>query len=145
MVRCRGDVAPCRRRARKAAEAAEVEPAAKVAKVRFTSGLCSNFAKLQVTIPTATITLCDGTIFPYNPTRSAATEVQPVAAAAVGAETLIDTLRREAIERGPFCNILEAETQLWSDEDGRLGRAGGDRGVLAHCDSLRGRVALFEL
>ena len=94
MVRCRGDLAPCRRRARKAAEAAEVEPAAKVAKVRFTSGLCSNFAKLQVTTYTATVT-------PDTPTRSSATEeVQPVAAAAVGAETLIDTLRREASNVG---------------------------------------------
>ena len=66
MVRCRGELAPCDRRARKVAEAdwlaklpgeVEVEPAAKAAKdrlvtislglwVRFTSRLCSILSKL---------------------------------------------------------------------------------------------------
>ena len=142
MVRRRGELPPCGHRALKVAAAewftelmaeVEVEPAAKAAKVRlvtislgfwvrFTSRRCSNFAKLQVTTPggtpTASVTRCDATIFPGTRMRYAATEVRPVAtAAAVG-----------------------AETQLSSNEDGRLGRAGGNN---AHCDSLRGRVALF--
>jgi hypothetical protein len=138
MVRRHRELLPCDHRARKVAftklmAEAEVEPAAKAAKVRlvtislgfwvrFTSRRCSNFAKLQVTTPggtpTASVTRCDATIFPGTRMRYAATEVRPVAtAAAVG-----------------------AEIQLSSNEDGRLGSAGGNN---AHCDSLRGRVALF--
>lgn len=141
MVRRRRELLPCDHRDRKVAftklmAEAEVEPAAKAAKVRlvtislgfwvrFTSRRCSNFAKLQVTTPggtpTASVTRCDATIFPGTRMRYAATEVRPVATAAAA---------------------VGAETQLSSNEDGRLGRAGGNN---AHCDSLRGRVALFEL
>ena len=140
MVRRRRELLPCDHRDRKVAftklmAEAEVEPAAKAAKVRlvtislgfwvrFTSRRCSNFAKLQVTTPggtpTASVTRCDATIFPCTQMRYAATEVRPVATAAAAA--------------------VGAETQLSSNDGGRLGRAGGKN---AHCDSLRGRVALF--